>query len=78
MTAGGPEEVGVIGSELSEHTWFKSSYSGNTTECLEMAAGGGQVLIRDSKQRRHAVLAFRHASWCGFLAGLVDPDSRGA
>ncbi|WCN06962.1 DUF397 domain-containing protein [Streptomyces sp. M92] len=40
--------------------------------------GSGRVLIRDSKQRRHAVLAFRHASWCGFLAGLVDPDSRGA
>ncbi|MEU1874316.1 DUF397 domain-containing protein [Streptomyces sp. NPDC019793] len=70
--------MGAIESELSEHAWLSSSYSGNGTECVEMAIGSGRVLIRDSKQRRHAVLAFRHASWCGFLARLVDPDSRGA
>ncbi|MFC5018671.1 DUF397 domain-containing protein [Streptomyces lienomycini] len=70
--------MGAIESERSGHAWFKSSYSTDGGEaCVEMAVGGGRVLVRDSKQRRHAVLAFRHASWCGFLAGLVDPDSRG-
>nr|WP_272585164.1 DUF397 domain-containing protein [Streptomyces sp. M92] len=70
--------MGAIESELSEHAWVTSSYTDGGEACVELAMGSGRVLIRDSKQRRHAVLAFRHASWCGFLAGLVDPDSRGA
>jgi hypothetical protein len=72
----GPEEVGVYESGRSELAWFKSSYSGDKTECVELSVGRSRVLVRDSKRRQHDVLAFRHAAWCGFLAGLVNPDAR--
>ncbi|MGW3287786.1 DUF397 domain-containing protein [Streptomyces sp. NPDC001002] len=57
--------------------WFRSSHSSNAGECVELASGRDRVLVRDSKRHQDAVLTFRHAAWCGFLAGLVDPDMRG-
>ncbi|WP_329290434.1 DUF397 domain-containing protein [Streptomyces pseudovenezuelae] len=70
--------MGVVGRELVGRAWFRSSYSVAQGECVEVAAEDrGRVLVRDSKQYRDAVLAFRHEAWCGFLAGLVDPEARG-
>ncbi|MEU5582819.1 DUF397 domain-containing protein [Streptomyces huasconensis] len=51
--------------------WFKSSYSGgNETECVEVALTDDDVLIRDSKRPRGALVAVRPEAWDGFLAGI--------
>lgn len=39
-------------AEPARLVWFKSSYSGNEGgECLEVAADGTTVRVRDSKER---------------------------
>ncbi|WP_320781205.1 DUF397 domain-containing protein [Streptomyces sp. CRN 30] len=70
----------MVDSGLPGRTWFSSSYSQDGQDCVEVAIGrvDDGVRVRDTKRRRAAVLAFRHSTWCGFLAGLVDPESRGA
>ncbi|MBG0856336.1 DUF397 domain-containing protein [Streptomyces spinoverrucosus] len=69
----------MIGGESWRRVWIRSSHSGNTGgECLELALGETEVLVRDSKGRHDAVLTFRHAAWCGFLSGLADPGADGS
>jgi len=47
-------------------TWRKSSYSGtNGGQCVEVAASG-HVLVRDTKDRADAVLAFSAETWRKF------------
>jgi hypothetical protein len=48
-------------------TWRKSIASG-VTDCAEVAAAGGLVLIRDSADRGGAVLRVPPAAWSAFLA----------
>jgi uncharacterized protein DUF397 len=54
--------------------WRKSSAS-SATDCAEVAAAGGSVLIRDSKNRDGAVLSFPPATWSCFLAGVRTGDT---
>jgi hypothetical protein len=51
--------------------WHKSTFSG-TNGCLEVAFVGGQVSIRDSKDRSGPVLTFSPTEWEAFLAGVRD------
>ena len=47
-------------------TWRKSSYSGtNGGQCVEVAPPG-HVLVRDTKDRAGAVLAFSAETWRKF------------
>jgi hypothetical protein len=51
-------------------TWRTSSYSGsNGGQCVEVAASG-RVLVRDTKDRAGAVLAFAPDAWQAFAAGI--------
>jgi Domain of unknown function (DUF397) len=52
--------------------WRKSSYSGNGGgNCVEIAAHGGMILVRDTKDRGHGpVHRFTPAAWRRF-ADLV-------
>ena len=51
-------------------TWRTSSYSGsNGGQCVEVAACG-RVLVRDSKDRAGAVLAFAPEAWRAFAADM--------
>ncbi|SOE07941.1 DUF397 domain-containing protein [Streptomyces sp. Ag109_G2-15] len=52
--------------------WFKSSYSsGEGGACVEVAANGTAVRVRDSKERSDGPqLAFTHDAWAGFVADL--------
>ncbi|WP_063062258.1 DUF397 domain-containing protein [Nocardia sienata] len=55
---------------LSEARWFKSSYSGGSQECVEVAfIKGGVVGVRDSKDRGGPALAFTSEAWNAFAAG---------
>lgn len=48
--------------------WRKSSHS-NTAGCLEFAANGNSVLVRDSKDRGGSVLSFSLLEWHQFVNG---------
>lgn len=48
--------------------WKKSSLS-NSIGCLEFAADGHSVLIRDSKHRGGPILSFSPLEWRDFVNG---------
>ncbi|MEV7201107.1 DUF397 domain-containing protein [Streptomyces griseoluteus] len=54
--------------------WFKSSYSNNGGNCIEVATdllpSHGTVPVRDSKQCAGPVLELRAAAFSTFLAGV--------
>ncbi|MDI3386276.1 DUF397 domain-containing protein [Streptomyces sp. B-S-A8] len=56
-------------SAASELTWRKSSYSGaEGGECVEVAATGSGVHIRDSKRTLDSpILTVGHDAWAGFI-----------
>lgn len=49
--------------------WFKSSFSGQTGDCVEVRMRGGEIAVRDSKDPHGPVLRFTPAEWLAFLAG---------
>jgi hypothetical protein len=53
---------------LSGATWRKSSYSGNTGNCVEIAATESGVAVRDSKVPDSGVLVMSREEWRGLLA----------
>lgn len=56
--------------------WFKSSYSGNGGQCLEvaatLAATSGVVPVRDSKAPAGPVLVVSLDAWSAFVAMATD------
>ncbi|NEA25402.1 DUF397 domain-containing protein [Actinomadura bangladeshensis] len=50
-------------------TWRKSSYTGggNDDACVELAASGGRVWVRDSKNPDGERLAFGREAFAGLL-----------
>ena len=51
--------------------WRKSSYSGDGgSNCVEVAADGRRVLVRDTRERTGAVLRFGPATWRRFADGV--------
>lgn len=57
---------------MSELAWRKSSRSGRTDECVEIAEAGGSAAVRDSKNPRGAQLRVSAGSWQSFLAQLKE------
>lgn len=49
--------------DLSRAEWRKSSYSGNTGNCAEVAIMESVVGIRDSKDPQGPVLVFTREQW---------------
>ncbi|MEU6922310.1 DUF397 domain-containing protein [Streptomyces sp. NPDC046631] len=58
--------------------WFKSSYSSNGGDCVEVAANlaapRGTVPVRDSKTPGGPVLHASPASFAAFVAGVKDGE----
>ncbi|UQA92839.1 DUF397 domain-containing protein [Streptomyces halobius] len=54
--------------------WFKSSYSANGGQCIEVAANlvasCGVVPVRDSKAPKGPVLSFPSTSFSAFIADI--------
>lgn len=50
--------------------WRKSSYSGDNGSCVEVAAAGGIVAVRDSKDPDGPALAFTPASFAAFVTAI--------
>ncbi|SUD47765.1 Domain of uncharacterised function (DUF397) [Nocardia otitidiscaviarum] len=61
--------------DLSDARWFKSSYSGGSQDCVEIAhlAAGG-VGVRDSKNPTGPALVFAPREWDAFTAGIVGGE----
>jgi hypothetical protein len=58
--------------DLTRATWRKSSYSGNSGNCVEIATTRSRVAVRDSKAREEEVLILTREAWRSFLANIVD------
>ncbi len=59
----------------TEHPrWFKSSYSGNGGNCIEVAANlvaaRGIVPVRDSKNPNGPALIFKSGTWSSFVSAV--------
>ncbi|MGY4970446.1 DUF397 domain-containing protein [Streptomyces nigrescens] len=51
--------------------WFKSSYSSNGGDCVEVAANiPGVVPVRDSKDPHGPALAFDPPAWSSFVSAV--------
>ncbi|WBB97005.1 DUF397 domain-containing protein [Solwaraspora sp. WMMA2080] len=53
-----------------DRDWFKSSRSSNNAACVEVRFAGGQVDVRDTKDRTGPTLAFGPNTWTSFVTGL--------
>ena len=59
--------------DLSRAEWQKSSYSGQSGNCVEVARNlPGLVVVRDSKERGGAKLVVPQDLWLAFIRGLRD------
>ena len=57
--------------DLSRAEWHKSSYSGQSGNCVEVARNlPGLVAVRDSKQSDGAKLVVSQQTWRVFLRGV--------
>ncbi|WP_326796630.1 DUF397 domain-containing protein [Streptomyces sp. NBC_01808] len=54
----------------SRPEWFKSSYSGQNGECVEVRLGTDAIGVRDSKDPAGGVLAVDAAAWADFVAAV--------
>lgn len=58
-------------TDLSGAEWFKSSYSGGQTDCVEVAwLADGRVGVRDSKNTAGPALVFPSGVWDDFATSL--------
>ncbi|MDR7169402.1 hypothetical protein J2W56_003143 [Nocardia kruczakiae] len=70
-----------MSADLSMARWFKSSHSGGSQDCVEVAfLADGTVGVRDSKNPTGPALAFAPADWDAFTAavkhgGLIAPTA---
>ncbi|MEO3974430.1 DUF397 domain-containing protein [Streptomyces sp. CAU 1734] len=54
-----------------ELTWTKSSYSGGTNDCVEVAHGvPGAMPVRDSKNPAGPALVFPAGAWSAFVSNV--------
>ncbi|MFF3004909.1 DUF397 domain-containing protein [Kitasatospora sp. NPDC057940] len=57
----------------AEPQWFKSSYSSNGGECVEVAGNlvaEGAVPVRDSKDPEGPALMFPASAWSSFVSAV--------
>jgi uncharacterized protein DUF397 len=62
--AGGSEEVLML-----NEAWRTSTRS-QDTNCVEVAYRGGEVLVRDTKNREAALVSVTPEGWRSFVAGI--------
>ncbi|MEV4003489.1 DUF397 domain-containing protein [Actinomadura sp. NPDC049753] len=58
-------------------SWRKSSASGGGQECVEVAAAGPAVLVRDSRDTSAGFLTLDPAQWKALLAAIRNGELEG-
>jgi len=62
-----------VSADLSGAKWFKSSRSGGTKECVEVAfLDSGTVGVRDSKNPSGPALVFTADEWDAFTSTMLN------
>jgi len=56
--------------DLSRAQWKKSSYSGNSGNCVEVTQLGSTVAVRDSKDQSGSILVVPSDEWQRFALHL--------
>ncbi|MGW5517040.1 DUF397 domain-containing protein [Nocardia africana] len=59
-----------MSNDLSGAKWFKSSRSGASKDCVEVAFLEDAVGVRDSKNPTGPALIFTPSEWSAFTAGV--------
>jgi hypothetical protein len=57
-------------SNFARAQWRKSSRSGDSGNCVEVAETPGAIGVRDSKDRSGPILIFTPAEWLAFTEGV--------
>lgn len=61
----------VLGAETTHSYWRRSSHSGTSGTCVEVAnLDGGCCAVRDSKDPTGPALIFTPAEWAAFASGV--------
>jgi len=55
-------------------TWFTSSYSGTSSNCVEVSGLGDATAVRDTKHRELGCLAFPAREWDAFIRDVKRDD----
>lgn len=58
--------------DLTGAHWRRSTHSGGSNDCVEIADLGAHVAVRDSKDPRRCLLMFERRAVAAFLATLAD------
>ena len=61
-----------MSNDLSGAKWFKSSRSGASKDCVEVALLDDAVGVRDSKNPTGPALIFTPTKWSAFTAGVEN------
>jgi hypothetical protein len=61
----------------SRAQWRKSSYSGNTGNCIEVTGLGPAIAVRDSKNPVGSVLTFPPSAWRRFTKDFNGSQREG-
>ena len=64
------EGAGMTEADMPGAGWRRSSYSGTNGECVEAAASGLAVMVRDSKDPDGTRLVFGANAWRKFATAL--------
>lgn len=54
--------------------WIKSSFSGNSGNCVEVLFADGTAQVRDSKRPDGPALLFTRSEWEAFELGVVNGE----
>jgi len=69
------ERAGNVKINLAHARWRKSSYSGGSQDCVEIAGNlVGAVGVRDSKDPNGPALVFAPRAWRAFIAGVKNGE----
>ncbi|MGQ5263313.1 DUF397 domain-containing protein [Micromonospora sp. ZYX-F-536] len=62
--------------DLSRAVWRKSTRSGSSGNCVEVATPPQVVMVRDSKQPQGPMLCFFHDDWVAFIQSIKAGSSQ--
>jgi hypothetical protein len=59
---------------MPELTWRRSAYSGDASNCVEIATTPTTIHIRDSKTPAQPHLTFPHTKWSNFVRYATEAE----
>ncbi|MBI0319463.1 DUF397 domain-containing protein [Streptomyces javensis] len=58
----------------ADEGWFKSSFSPNAGQCVEVRFDAGVAHVRNTRNRTGPMVAFDRAEWEAFLLGVWNGE----